>query len=53
MNDQADPAESPIERALRLKKAALDGKAKRPGEDIRPGQNARMPTGASKPWMKR
>jgi hypothetical protein len=54
MNDPDGPApESSIARALRLKKAALEAKPKRPGADISPEQSARMPSGASKPWMKR
>jgi hypothetical protein len=53
MTDPVDAPESSLARALRLKKAALEAKAKRPGGNIKPEQSARMPTGASKPWMKR
>jgi hypothetical protein len=54
MNDRPDePAETPMQRALRMKKAARDAKPKTPGSDFKPEQTARMPAGASKPWMKR
>ncbi len=48
-----DPAESPIERALRLKKAAQAAKPQAPGPGFKPKAAARMPAGASKPWMKK
>jgi hypothetical protein len=48
------PAESPMARAMRLKKAALDAKPKSPGQGkFRPEQSAGVTAGASKPWMKR
>ena len=47
-----DPAETPMERALRLKKAALEAKPRHPGGGkLRPEQG--VSSGASKPWMKR
>jgi hypothetical protein len=43
-------AETPIERALRMKKAALAAKPKRPGaEPAHRRQSAAMTAGASKP----
>jgi hypothetical protein len=49
-----DAAETPMARALRLKKAALQAKAKPPGGGkISREQAAGMPAGASKPWMKK
>lgn len=61
MNDQSDkapaqtpPAETPIERALRLKQAAIQARPKRPGEGkIHREQAAGVAAGASKPWMKK
>jgi hypothetical protein len=55
MSDQPedDPAETPMQRALRMKKAALDAKRKAPEPGFKREQTARMPAGASKPWMKR
>jgi hypothetical protein len=56
MNDQtkSDAAETPMQRALRLKKAALETKADAPGgKKFKREQVAGMPTGASTPWMKR
>ncbi|MBW8813634.1 MAG: hypothetical protein JF588_09430 [Caulobacterales bacterium] len=47
-------AETPIQRALRLKKAALATKPKAPGGDR--GKHQPSPgvaAGASRPWMKR
>lgn len=48
-----DPkAETPMQRALRLKKAAQAAKAGRPDANAaRP--DARPAAGASRPWMKR
>jgi len=49
-----DPAESPMQRALRLKKAAQAAKPKPPGagkSHIR--QSAGMASGASKPAMRK
>ena len=45
--------ETPMERALRLRKAALDSKPKPPGGKLGPKQSQGMASGASKPWMKR
>ncbi|CAN7504639.1 hypothetical protein LJR225_003587 [Phenylobacterium sp. LjRoot225] len=46
--------ETPIQRALRLKKAAIDAKPKPPrGGKFQREQAAAMTTGVSKPWMKR
>jgi hypothetical protein len=55
MSDQPedDSEETPMQRALRMKKAALDAKPKAPGSGFKREQAARMPAGASKPWMKR
>jgi len=55
MNDQPDaPAETPIQRALRLKKAALDAKPKPPrGGKFQREQAAGIAAGKSKPWMKK
>jgi hypothetical protein len=47
-------AETPIERALRLKKAAMKTKPKPPGAGrIHREQTAGVAAGASKPWMKK
>lgn len=54
MSDGPKSDETPIERALRLKKAALEARPKTPGGGkFQPQQSAAMPSGASKPWMKR
>jgi len=65
MNDPKDAApkdaapkdlgdETPIQRALRLKKAAIDAKPKPPrGGKFQREQSAAMAAGVSKPWMKR
>ncbi|MDR6627432.1 hypothetical protein [Caulobacter segnis] len=51
---EAPPAETPMQRALRLKQAALDGRPKPPrGGKFQRQQAARVATGASKPWMSR
>lgn len=42
-----------MQRALRLKKAALASKPKTPSGKLQPNQSAAMPSGASKPWMKK
>ena len=53
MSDDPDErAETPMQRALRMKKAARAAN-KAPGSDFNREQAARMPAGASKPWMKR
>ncbi|CAN7603903.1 hypothetical protein LJR219_004577 [Phenylobacterium sp. LjRoot219] len=54
MSDGPKSDETPIERALRLKKAALEARPKAPGSGKHQReQSAAMPSGASKPWMKR
>lgn len=50
----ADPApdETPVQRALRLKQAALDARPKAPrGGRFQREQNARIAAGKSRPWM--
>jgi hypothetical protein len=48
------PTETPIQRALRLKKAAIDAKPKPPrGGGFQREQAAALATGKSKPWLKR
>jgi len=47
-----DPAETPIQRALRLKQAAIAAKPKPPrGGRFQREQAASIATGKSKPWM--
>jgi hypothetical protein len=47
-------AETPMERALRMKKAAHEAKPKPPGRDRgQREQAAGIAAGASKPWMKK
>ena len=47
-------SETPLERALRLKKAALAAKPQRPGaEKANRRQSAAMASGASKPAMRK
>ena len=60
MNDRPDsaagetPDETPMERALRQKKAANKAKPKPPGAGrIHREQSAGVAAGASKPWMKK
>lgn len=54
MSDPPDERpETPIQRALRMKKAAREAQPKGPASDFKREQTARMPAGASKPWMKR
>jgi len=51
---QDQPAESPIQRALRMKKAALDAKPKAPGDEkFKREQAFGIAAGASKPWTKK
>jgi len=51
---QDQPAESPIQRALRMKKAALDAKPKAPGDEkFKREQASGIAAGASKPWTKK
>jgi hypothetical protein len=46
-----DPAETPIQRALRLKQAALDARPKPPrGGRFQRQQAAGHATGKSRPW---
>lgn len=49
----ADAAETPMQRALRLKKAALEAKQTPAGDKLTPARATRAAPGASKPWMKR
>ena len=57
--DQTSPApqdadETPIQRALRLKQAAIEAKPKPPkGGRFQREQAARIAAGKSKPWMSR
>ncbi|WP_176696016.1 hypothetical protein [Phenylobacterium immobile] len=54
MDDQAPADETPMQRALRLKKAALDAKsAGRPTGKGPPKPTAGVAAGASRPWMKK
>ena len=55
MADQDPPAETPIQRALRLKKEALEAKPKDPrgGRFQRERAAAAMSSAKSKPWMAR
>jgi hypothetical protein len=47
-------AETPIQRALRLKQAAIEARPKPPrGGKFQREQAARVTSGASKPWMKK
>ncbi len=50
-----DPSETPIQRALRLKKAAIDAKPKPPrgGRFQRERAAAAQSSSKSKPWMSR
>ncbi|RRN62450.1 hypothetical protein [Caulobacter sp. 602-1] len=46
--------ETPMQRALRLKQAALDARPKAPrGGKFQRQQSARIAAGDSKPWMKK
>lgn len=46
--------ETPVQRALRLKKALIDARPKPPrGGRFQREQAARIATGASRPWMSR
>ena len=54
MSDSPDvPAETALQRALRLKKAALRSKPKPPGAGGDRAPAPGMAAGASRPWMKR
>lgn len=48
-----DPDESPIQRALRLKKAAHEARGKAPAAGKVQRGSAAQRAGASKPWVKR
>ena len=51
---QAPAAETPIQRALRLKQAIIDARPKPPrGGRFQREQAASIATGKSKPWMSR
>ena len=57
-SDEPEPTppadESPVQRALRLKQAALDARPKPPrGGRFQREQAARITTGKSRPWMGR
>ena len=46
------PGETPVQRAFRLKQAALDARPKPPrGGRFQREQNARITAGKSRPWM--
>ena len=48
------PGETPVQRALRLKTARLDARAKPPrGGKFQREQAAKIATGKSRPWMSR
>lgn len=54
MSESDVPAETALQRALRLKKAAIDARPKAPrGGRFQREQAARIATGKSKPWMGR
>lgn len=55
MADQPEDTaqETPMQRALRLKKAASDPKRKPPRGGNLQREHAGQPAGQSKPWMKR
>lgn len=53
--DNAGPeGETPVQRALRLKRAAIDARPKAPrGGRFQREQAAKIASGKSKPWMSR
>ncbi|VXC11832.1 hypothetical protein [Brevundimonas sp. G8] len=52
ISDDDIPGETSVQRALRLKNAALDGRPKAPrGGRFQREQNARIAAGKSRPWM--
>jgi hypothetical protein len=55
MNDRREQPspETPIQRALRLKNEAREARPKGRGLGFNREDAARMPSGASKPWLKR
>jgi hypothetical protein len=51
---EAGATETPVQRALRLKNAAIEARPKPPrGGKFQREQAARIATGKSKPWMSR
>jgi hypothetical protein len=48
-----EPPETPIQRALRMKKAAIEAKPKPPRGGKHQREQAAMAAGASKPWLKK
>ncbi|HEX3915949.1 MAG TPA: hypothetical protein VHW60_01335 [Caulobacteraceae bacterium] len=52
MNDPPEDAETPIQRALRIKKAAAEAKTPR-AAGFQRAQQTKVASGKSKPWMKR
>lgn len=50
---EAHKDETPMARALRLKQAAQAAKGKAPGAGKVQRGSAAMPSGASKPWMRK
>ena len=54
MTEPPDAPETPMQRALRLKKAALDARPTPPrGGKFQRDQHAALAAGKSKPWLKR
>jgi hypothetical protein len=52
--EDAAPAETPVQRALRLKQAKIDARPKPPrGGRFQREQSASIASGKSKPWMQR
>lgn len=50
----AIPAETPVQRALRMKQAVIDARPKAPrGGRFQREQSASIASGKSKPWMQR
>jgi len=53
-NAPAPASETPLQKALRLKQAAIEARAKPPrGGKFQREQAARIAAGKSKPWMSR
>lgn len=55
MSDRHDdsPGESPMQRAMRMRKAAMASKQVRGGERFHGKPPSGIAAGASKPWMKK
>ncbi len=54
MTQPPDDAETPMQRALRLKKAAIEARPKLPrGGKFQREQAAALAAGRSKPWLKK